>query len=135
MFYVAQIAMALFAFFQGRKEGIYLAQIRQLPYGNLFEKPYHAYGWLAAAVVGVILTLLQSHFKACILTPFLSAFIYWAAYELSLNGPAFGRWDYLGRTAAIDKFLWKTFGVNAERWAIAMKTAGIVFCNLIYLFL
>jgi disulfide bond formation protein DsbB len=127
--------MILYAFFSGKKEGIYLIVIKGLPPGNNIEKPYHLWGWLAASVLGVFATLIQTQLKAQILAAILSAVLYWVVYEIAFNKPVFGRTFYIGKTAAIDKVLWKLFGRNAEKWVAVVKLLVIAILNLLYLLL
>lgn len=131
----AQVVMIGFSFVVGSKEAIYLNVMRKLPYGNPNEKPYHLYGWISAAIFGAVLALFQSGLTAQILTAILSAILYWIFYELPINTSVFGHWNYVGRTAAWDKFLLRTFGLKAELWSVILKAAGVVILNLLFILL
>jgi hypothetical protein len=115
-----------------------LQAVRLLPYGNHLEKPYHLWGWLSAAVVGLALTLLQfvqPSLKAFALTPFACAVMYWIGYEIAFNKPVFGKWNYVGKTATWDKRFWRWFGRNTETFVVILKAVSLLILNALYLFL
>lgn len=127
--------MAVFSYATGRKERFPLLLFRGLPPGNNMEKPFHKWGWIAAAVVGLMVTALQAVYpslKAICLMPVCCVAIYWTFFEVAFSKEVFGRWFYIGRTAANDKRLWKLFGKKTETVVVVIKALLLVIPNLLY---
>lgn len=135
MFYLSQILMVAFALFIGHKEATAVRVMRELPYGNPYEEPFHFYGFGASFIFSFTLILFQQSIPAFIITPFLCGVIYWSVFEYVLNKEAFGKWNYIGRTAKTDKAMWQLFGATAERDLVILKVTLFIVLNALYLIL
>jgi hypothetical protein len=132
-FLSAQFLIILFAVLIANKETVAVRMAREyVPTPNPFNEPFHFYGYSASVVFVILAVLYQQSIEAMVLIAPLSALWYWVAFDYVINTEVFEKWDYVGYTSKIDKWLRRHWGNKAGKRKFWFSVAAIAVLNLIY---
>jgi hypothetical protein len=132
-FLVGQVAFIIFVLFTAHEEVQVIRMMRDyVPKPNPYNEPFHFYGGGASIVPGVLVMMCQNTWLTIALIPFICAMWYWLLFDYVINTEVFEKWDYVGYTSKIDKWLRRHWGNKAGKRKFWFSVAAIAVLNLIY---
>jgi hypothetical protein len=134
MFFIIQAVMVCYALASAWQEkSVVRAFIDYVPIGNKYQKGFHSAGAFMTVIVAVALSYINQTLPAQIVSLFTLLAIYWLVFDTALNVflKGWSKWDYIGGTSILDKFLNKIFNRNAGKLKAVGCVAIIVVLNIL----